>query len=120
MLVGAGHVNRLPLGPYWASTIVRASVFSTHTGRARRVGITLHRASVRFNPASRMPHLGLQFGTAVTSLPAALTIFEVPAGRVVATMDLVMSQKKVLSSKTDMADMTHMVDMPRVVFAMSV
>jgi hypothetical protein len=44
----------------------------------------------------------------------------VAAGRVVATMDLVMPQKKVLSSKTDMADVTHMVDMPRVVFAMSV
>jgi hypothetical protein len=53
-------------------------------------------------------------------LTAALAIFEVTAGGFIATMDLVMSEKKVLSSKTDMTDMTYVVDMPGMVFTMPV
>jgi hypothetical protein len=53
-------------------------------------------------------------------LTAPLTIFEVAAGGFIATVDLVMSEKKVLSSKTDMTDVTHVVDMSGMVFAMPV
>jgi hypothetical protein len=53
-------------------------------------------------------------------LTAPLTVFDVAAGRFIATMDLIMPEKKILSPKTDMAHVTYVVDMPGMVFAMPV